>query len=133
MTVLLSAVRNVLLHVGASVKKNKLRVVGGYVHSSGRSVTKLTAYHNSRHVASTFKYLTTTTTHCDLINFYPHRRGNLPSHDTAHDPVHHPYSDCRIVNIQLLYHASDRKSLDFCRSFWQSIYSIRTQIQYIGS
>jgi hypothetical protein len=43
--------------------------------------------------------------------------GNLLSHDTTHDPVHHPYSDCRIVNIQLLYRASDRKSLNFCQSY----------------
>jgi hypothetical protein len=66
-------------------------------------VLGLPLYHISRHVASTFKRLATTTTHCDLNNFYQHRRGNLPSHDTAHDPIHHPYSDCRIVSIQLLY------------------------------
>jgi hypothetical protein len=88
-----------------------------YVHSSGRLVTRLTAFHISRHVVSTFKRLTTATTHCDLINFYQHRQGNLSRHDTAHDPVHHPYSDCRIENIQLLYRASDRKTLDFRRSY----------------
>jgi hypothetical protein len=80
-------------------------------------VLGLPLYHISRHVASTFKRLATTTTHFDLINFYQHRRGNLPSYDTAYDPVHHPYSDCRIVNNQLLYRASDRKSLDFYRSY----------------
>jgi hypothetical protein len=53
-------------------------------------VLVLLLYHISRHVASTFKRLATTTTHCDLINFYQHRCGNLPSHDIAHDPVHHP-------------------------------------------
>jgi hypothetical protein len=88
-----------------------------HVHLPGQSGTRLTALHISRHVASTFKRLATITTHCDLINFYQHRRGNLPSHDTAHDPVHHPYSDCRIINIQILYHTSDRKSPDFCRSY----------------
>jgi hypothetical protein len=93
----------------------------------------LPLYHISRHVASTFKRLATTTTHYDLINFYQHRWGNLPSHDTVHDPVHDPYSDCRIVNIQLLYRASDRKSPDFYRSYYKSIYAIRTQEQYIGS
>jgi hypothetical protein len=97
--------------------KNQITSGGRYVHYSGRLVARLTAYHISRHVASTFKRLTTATAHCDLNNFYQHRRGNLPSHDTAHDPVHHPYSDCRIVNIQLLSRASDRKSLDFCRSY----------------
>jgi hypothetical protein len=79
-------------------------------------VLDLPLYYISRHVASTFKCLATTTTHFDLINFYQHGRGNLLSHDIAHDPVHHSYSDCRIVNVQLLYRASDRKSPDFCRS-----------------
>jgi hypothetical protein len=99
------------------VRKTKLRVVGGMSTPRADWLLGLPLDHISRHVASTFKRLATTTTHCDLINFYQHRRGNLPSHDTAHDPVHHPYSDCRIVNIQLLYRASDRKSLDFYRSY----------------
>jgi hypothetical protein len=80
-------------------------------------VLGLPLYHISQHVASTFKRLATTTTHFNLINFYQHRQGNLPSHDTAHDPVHHPYSDCRIVNIQLLCRVSDRKSPDFYQSY----------------
>jgi hypothetical protein len=80
-------------------------------------VLDLPLYHISRHVASTFKRLATTTTHCDLNKLYQHRQGNLSSHDTAHDPVHHPYSDCRIVSIQFLYRASDRKSPDFYRSY----------------
>jgi hypothetical protein len=99
------------------VRKTKLRVVGGMSTPQADWLLDLPLYHISRHVASTLKRLATTTTHCDLINFYQHRRGNLPSHVTTHDPVHHPYSDCRIVNIQLLYRASDRKSLDFCRSY----------------
>jgi hypothetical protein len=78
-------------------------------------VLGLPLYHISQYVASTFKRLVTTTTHCDLNNFYQHRQGKLPSQ--AHDPVNHPYSDCKIVNIQLLYRASDRKSPDFCRSY----------------
>jgi hypothetical protein len=78
-------------------------------------VLGLPLYHISRYVASTFKRLATTTTHCNLNNFYQHRRGNFPSHDTA--PVHHPYSDGKIVNIQPLYRASDRKSPDLYRSY----------------
>jgi hypothetical protein len=35
----------------------------------GRLATRLTAYHILQHVASTFKCLTTATTHCDLIHF----------------------------------------------------------------
>jgi hypothetical protein len=58
------------------VQKTKLRVVG-YAHSSGWSVTRLTAYHNSRHVDSTFKRLTTATTHCDLIKFSSTQTGFL--------------------------------------------------------
>jgi hypothetical protein len=80
-------------------------------------VLGLPLYHISRYVASTFKRLATTTTHYDLNNFYQHRWGNFLSHDTTHDPIHHPYSDCRIVNIQPLYRASDRKSSDFYRSY----------------
>jgi hypothetical protein len=115
------------------MRKTKLRVVGGMSTPRPDWLLGLPLYHISRHVASTFKRLATTTTHCDLIKFYQHRRGNLPSHDIAHDPVHDPYSDCKVVNIQLLYRASDRKSPDFYQSYWQSIYPIRTQAQYIGS
>jgi hypothetical protein len=77
----------------------------------------LPLYHISRHVASTFKRLATTTTHYDLNNFYRNRQGKPSGHDTAHDLVHYPYSDCKIVNMQLLYRASDRKSPDFCQSY----------------
>jgi hypothetical protein len=80
-------------------------------------VLGLPLYHILQHVASTFKRLATTTTHFDLINFYQHRWGNLPSLDIAHDPVDDPYSDCRTKSIQLLYRASDRESLDFCLSY----------------
>jgi hypothetical protein len=68
----------------------------------------LPLYYISRHVASAFERLATTTTRCDLNNFSQNRQGKLPGHDTAHDPVHYPYSDCKIVNMQLLYRASDR-------------------------
>jgi hypothetical protein len=99
--------QNIFPLIGACAK-NQNTSGGRYVHSSGQLVTRLTAFHISRHVASTFKRLTTATTHYDLINFYQHKRGNLPNHDTAHDRVHHRYSDCRVVNIQFLYHASDK-------------------------
>jgi hypothetical protein len=106
------------MHSRTSVReKNHITSGGRYVHLPGRLVTRLAAYHISRHVASTFKRLATTTTHCDLNNFYQNRQGKPPGHDTAHDPIHYPYSDCRIVNMQLLYRASDRKSLDFYRPY----------------
>jgi hypothetical protein len=99
------------------MRKTKLRVVGGMSTCQADQLLGLLLYHISRHVASTFKCLATTTTHWDLNNFYQNRQGKLPGHDTAHDPVHYPYSDCRIVNMQLIYRASDRKSLDFYRSY----------------
>jgi hypothetical protein len=80
-------------------------------------VLGLPLYHISRHVTSTFKRLANTTTHCNHNNFYQNRQGKPPRHDTTHDPVHYPYSDCRIVNMQLLYRATDRKSLNFYRAY----------------
>jgi DNA-binding GntR family transcriptional regulator len=61
------------------VGKTKIRVLGGYVHSSGWLVTRLTAYRISRYVASTFKRLTTATTHSDLIKFSSTQTGFLPT------------------------------------------------------
>jgi hypothetical protein len=66
--------------------KNQITSGGRYAHSSSRSVTRLTAYHISRHVASTFTHLTTTTTHCDLSNFYQHRRGFYQGHESLSQP-----------------------------------------------
>jgi hypothetical protein len=87
------------------MRKTKLRVVGGMSTPRADWLLGLPLYHISRHVASTFKRLATTTTPYGLNNFYQHRWGNFPSHDIVHDPVHHSYSDCRIVNMQLLYRA----------------------------
>jgi hypothetical protein len=98
-------------------EKNQIPSGGRYVHFRADRLLGLPLYHISRYMASTFKRLATTTTHCDLNNFYQNGQGKPPGHDTAHDPVHYPYSDCRIVNMQLLYRASDRKSLDFYRSY----------------
>jgi hypothetical protein len=99
--------------------KNQITSGGGYVHSSGRLVTRLIAYHISRHVASTFKRLTTTTTHCDLIKFALTQTGFLlRSWIINHNPVRHPYSGCRNVNIATpIKLPNDRKSLDFYRSY----------------
>jgi hypothetical protein len=58
----------------------------------------ITAYHISRYVASTFKHLTATATHCDLNQIHQHRWGILLFYDTTRNPVRHPYSDCRIVS-----------------------------------
>jgi hypothetical protein len=59
------------------VRKTKLRVVGGMSTPRADWFTRLTAYHISRHVASTFKRLTTATTHCDLIKFLSTQTGFL--------------------------------------------------------
>jgi hypothetical protein len=66
--VFLSAMQNVLPHVGAC--KHKIKIEWWRrVHLPGQSGTRLTTYHISRHVASTFKRLATTTTHFDLKAF----------------------------------------------------------------
>jgi hypothetical protein len=52
------------------MRKTKLRVVGGMSTCRADRLLGLPLYHISRHVASTFKRLATTTTHCDLNNFY---------------------------------------------------------------
>jgi hypothetical protein len=66
--VFLSAMQNVLPHVGAC--KHKIKVEWWrQVHLPGHSGTRLTAYHILRHVASTFKRLATTTTHFNLNHF----------------------------------------------------------------
>jgi hypothetical protein len=98
-------------------EKNQInRVVEGMSTCRPDWLLGLPLYHISRHVASTFKRLATTTTHFDLKTFIKTDRVSS-GHDTAHDPVHHPYNGCRIVNKQLLYRASDRKSPDFYRSY----------------
>jgi hypothetical protein len=99
------------------VRKNKVRVVGGMSTCRADWLLGLPLYHISRHVASTFKRLATTTARCDLNNFYQNRQGKTLGHDIVHDPIHHPYSDCRIVNMQLLYRANVRKSLIFYRPY----------------
>jgi hypothetical protein len=74
--VFLSAMQNVLPHVGAC--KHKIKVEWWrHVHSPGHSGTRLTAYHISRYVASTFKSLATTTTHFDLKAFIKTDRVNF--------------------------------------------------------
>jgi hypothetical protein len=55
------------------VRKTKLRVVGGMSTCRADWLLGLPLYHISRHVASIFKHLATTTTHCDLNNFYQNR------------------------------------------------------------
>jgi hypothetical protein len=78
---------------------------------------RLTAYHIYGMwlvLSNTWPPLPHTTT---LSNLNQHRQGILSSHDIVHNPIRYPYSDCRMVNNQLLYLASDRKSLDFCWSY----------------
>jgi len=56
--------------------------------------------HNSRHVASTFKRLINTTTHCGLNKFYQHRW--ISTMKLVTQSVYGSYSDCKKVNNQLL-------------------------------
>jgi hypothetical protein len=96
MTVLLVALQHIFPHVEMSNRKKQIRVVGGM---STPRADWLTAYHISRHVASTFKRSTTATTHCDLNQIYQHRRGIISTMILHINPVRHPYSDYRDVNI----------------------------------
>jgi hypothetical protein len=57
------------------VRKIKLRVVGGMSTPRADWLLGLPLYHISRHVASTFKYLATTTTHCDPYQLLSTRMG----------------------------------------------------------
>ena len=75
-------------------------------------VLKITDYHISRHVVSTFKSLTTTTTHRGLIHFSLNRRGIS---STTTPPVSLIVAVCSRHSIPIIL-ASDRKSLDFYRT-----------------
>ena len=72
-------------------------------------VLKLTDYHISRHVVSTFKRLTTTTTHCDLNTFSLHRRGITTTQPPPVILILQQY--VKLVNSYNL--ARGRKPLDF--------------------
>ena len=95
-------------------------------------VLKLTDYHICRHMVSTFKRLTTTTTHCGLSIFLLNRRGLNHERRTLTPPVDRIVAVCSRHNSYNL--ASDRKSLDFYRSYYQSNYSNFTStIQNMGT
>jgi hypothetical protein len=79
------------MHSRTSVhEKNQITSGGRYVHLPADWLLGLPLYHISQHVASTFKRLATTTTRCDLNNFYQNRQGKPPGHGIAHDPIHYP-------------------------------------------
>ena len=78
-------------------------------------VLKLTDYHISRHVVSTFKRLTTTTTHCDLINFSLNKQGLIQKYSALTPPVGLIVAAGSKHPTPIIL-ASDRKSLDFYRT-----------------
>ena len=112
----------VLLPVGACEKPNYEGWVESACWANQVMGLPLTIFHDMWLVRS--KRLTTTTTHYDLSQFI--NTDGVHSQVMIHNPVRDPYGDCRIINNQLLCRASDRKSLDFCRSYEQSIYSTLT-------
>src|SRR6185369_1604654 len=59
-----------LLAPACGCMKQRSKTVGSMFRPRCNPVLKLTDYHISRHVFSTFKRITTTTTHCGLIHFY---------------------------------------------------------------
>jgi hypothetical protein len=116
------------------VRKTKLRVVGGMSTCRADWLLGLPLYHILRHVASTFKRLATTTTHFDLINFNQHRRSKFPGHVTAHDSVHDPYNDCRMVNHSTPISREWQEITQLLPTlFSRASNAIRTRLQYIGS
>jgi hypothetical protein len=60
------------------VQKTKLRVVGGMSTPRADRLLGLPLTHDSWHVASAFKHLTTATTHCDLIKLLSTQMRFLP-------------------------------------------------------
>ena len=82
----------------------------------GDQVLKLTDYHIFRHVVSMFKRLTTTTTLCGLSIFPLNRRGFYHEHHTLTLPVSLIAAVCS-KNVRTYDLASDRKSLDFYKSY----------------
>ena len=85
------------------------------VHSQVRSGNLLTDYHISRHVVSTFKCLTTCTTHCGLSTFPLNQRGLSHKYHPMTPPVNLTIAvsgkPVKTYNL-----ASSRKLLDFYRS-----------------
>ena len=74
-------------------------------------VLKLTDYHISQHVVSTFKSLTTTTTHCGLIHFT-----KQTGYHKYNNPTCKPYIAVCSKHPAPIILASDMKSLDFYRT-----------------
>jgi hypothetical protein len=82
-------------------RRSKIRVVGGMSTPRADWLLGLPLTQNSRHVVSTFKRLTRTTTRCDLNKFYQYRRGIISTMIPHKTPIHHPYSDYRNVTITI--------------------------------
>jgi hypothetical protein len=61
--------QHVFPHIESSNQKKQIRVVGGMSTPRADWLLGLPLTQNSRHVVSTFKRLTRTTTNCDLIKF----------------------------------------------------------------
>ena len=58
------------LHPHVAAWEQRSKTAGSMFRLRCNPVLKLIDYHISRHVVSTFKSLTTTTTHCGLIHFH---------------------------------------------------------------
>ena len=101
----------------APVRPNKIKptsskMVNGRSTRRSNQVLKLTDYHISRHVASTFKRLTKWATHRDLSHFLLHQRGITT---TQPRPLSLYFSrNLKSVNSYNL--AKGRKPLDFYRT-----------------
>src|SRR6185312_7150994 len=63
------------LYIATKINPNSTKRVQGHSTIRSNRVLKITDYHISRHMASTFKSLTKCATHRDLVQFQLHRRG----------------------------------------------------------
>ena len=99
-------------YVRTKIKPTSTKRVKRRSTRRSNQVLKLTDYHISRHVASTFKRLTKWATHHDLNHFLLHQRGITT---TQHRLLSLYFSrNLKSVNSYLL--ARGRKPLDFYRS-----------------
>ena len=85
------------------------------VHSRVQSGTLLTDYHISRHVTSTFKRLTTTTTHCGLSTFSLNQQGLNHKYHPMTPPINLMIAVCG-KSVKTYNLARGSKPLDFYRS-----------------
>ena len=103
------------LHPHVGCMRTSFKEGESKVHSPVQSSTLLTDYHISRHVVSTFKCLTTCTTHCGLSTFSLNRWGLNHKYLPMTPPVNLMIAVCG-KPVKTYNLTRGRKPLDFYRS-----------------